>query len=47
MLESLLRKTEKMILLTKIEQPLNTLKKIAVVVPPKAEFKKGFTVGKG
>ncbi len=44
MLESLLRKTEKMILLTKIEQPLNTLKKIAVVVPPKAEFEKGFTV---
>jgi Kef-type K+ transport system membrane component KefB len=40
--DNLLKRSEKMIFLTRIVQPLNTISRIVVVVPPKAAFEKGF-----
>ncbi|HEY8402828.1 MAG TPA: cation:proton antiporter [Cytophagaceae bacterium] len=42
-LDSLLEKTEQMVLVTKIIHPLNTIKRIIVVVPPNAEFEVGIS----
>lgn len=42
-LDSLLDKTDQMILVSKIIHPLNTIKKILVLVPPNAELEKGFS----
>lgn len=42
-LDSLLRKSEQMIFVSKIVQPLNTFKKIIVVLPQNAEFEIGFS----
>jgi Kef-type K+ transport system membrane component KefB len=41
--ETLPKKTERMLLLPRLVQPLNTITAIVVVVPPKAEFEKGFS----
>ncbi|MEY4903171.1 MAG: hypothetical protein RLZZ292_986 [Bacteroidota bacterium] len=40
--DNLLKRSEKMIFLTRLVQPLNTIKRIVVAVPPKAAFEKGF-----
>lgn len=41
-LDSLLQSTEQMILVSKITSPLNTMKRLIVVVPPNAEVEVGF-----
>ena len=41
--ETLPKKTARMLLLPHLAQPLNTVGSIIVVVPPKAEFEKGFS----
>lgn len=40
--ENLLEKTQKSIFIYKVAQPVNTLKRIVVAVPPKAELELGF-----
>lgn len=40
--DNLLKVTEKMVLLGKFSQPINSIKRIVVVVPPKAEFEVGY-----
>lgn len=40
--DNLLKITEKMILLGKFSQPINTIKRIVLVVPPKAEYEIGY-----
>jgi hypothetical protein len=40
-LDMLVENTEQMIVVTKLVSPINTYKKIAVVVPPNAEFEQG------
>ena len=40
--ENIIERTNKMILITKILTPVNTINKIIVAVPPKAEFETGF-----
>ncbi|TXK21602.1 cation:proton antiporter [Pontibacter qinzhouensis] len=42
LLDKLLRKTGEMVLVAKFIQPINTIKRIKVLVPPKAEFEPGF-----
>ncbi len=42
LLDKLLRKTGEMVLVAKFVQPINTIKRIKVLVPDKAEFEPGF-----
>jgi Kef-type K+ transport system membrane component KefB len=41
-LDNLLRRTGEMVFVAKLIQPVNTIKSMKVVVPPRAEFEKGF-----
>jgi Kef-type K+ transport system membrane component KefB/nucleotide-binding universal stress UspA family protein len=42
-LDTLLKNSEQMVFVSKINQPLNTFKRIIVAVPPNAEYELGFT----
>lgn len=44
MLEQLLRSTNKMVLMSRIFAPVNTLSRIVVIVPEKAEYETGFSL---
>ena len=40
---SVLRRTHQSVILAKIKQPLNTIKRIVIAVPPQAEYEAGFS----
>lgn len=41
--EQLLRATNKMVIITRMLQPINTIARLVVYVPPKAQYESGFT----
>lgn len=41
-MDSLLRRTDQMVLITKVEQPFNTIRRMVIVVPEHAELEPGF-----